>query len=631
MTTRSKPPTSLLLRVQSEATCVTATLAATKMLEAPFDRTEDKALIWCYDLLQNRGGSAEAAALRVGIPANCTLNYLQPKHQDNPLSVSNISDDGYETVVEGGWCVLMTAPSLVALAGVIWSFTTLYMGIGQPQRDNGFVHKAANHKFITRRNKVGPNTWDTRFTIKLEVIGVATDAVQQFVRRVMTNHPFMVWSGKFCCDLIGDFNPQFRCECTSHADIESKWKTAEDERLAYANAGSPAAAVALLPTDATHVLHLPASVLIQQHTPSKASALEPLPQQLSPLVGIPAPQTPTDALPCRLHDAACPKTPPRTILPAFPFQPDSPAKATRLCPDCQSPQLVGRAHNCHSSEPQSKRLKMSICDHPSHMSQYGVGVQLDNEIHTMCDIEKEAFMVLVGKALQMINVDYETVTVQVMVREKKFADLEAIQCSIDCLSECVANRHVGVPSCWLKRTAQKTIDGVCAAFSKQPLMQRTVDHLKRWNETHGRKSALHGVLKDFSESWDLQWDQQKQDLVNTNSWKELQWLTDTRDRLRATICSDASVETANQEDSLKHLLNLKSVFSSIPFPGLDLAIQQVTAQSTMQPEETQCETIVDSEQLSQSELAAASPRQQDFHYVNDMGVARESAAMDTSL
>jgi hypothetical protein len=108
-------------------------------------------------------------------------------------------------------------------------------------------------------------------------------------------------------------------------------------------------------------------------------------------------------------------------------------------------------------------------------------------------------------------------------------------------------------------------------------------------------------------------------------------LTDTRDRLRATICSDASVETANQEDSLKHLLNFKSVFSSIPFPGLDLAIQQVTAQSTMQPEETQCETIVDSEQLSQSKLAAASPRQQDFHYVNDMGVARESAAMDTSL
>ena len=82
----------------------------------------------------------------------------------------------------------MTAPSLVALAGVISSFTTLYMGIGQPQRDNAFVHKQPNHKFITRRNKVGTNSWDTRFAMKLEVIGVATDAVQQFVRLVMTNH-----------------------------------------------------------------------------------------------------------------------------------------------------------------------------------------------------------------------------------------------------------------------------------------------------------------------------------------------------------------------------------------------------------------------------------------------------------
>jgi hypothetical protein len=95
-------------------------------------------------------------------------------------------------------------------------------------------------------------------------------------------------------------------------------------------------------------------------------------------------------------------------------------------------------------------------------------------------------MDLLGKALQMIYVDYETVTMQVMVRQKKFEDLEAIQCCIDCLSECVANRHVGVPSCWLKRTAQQTIEGVCKAFSRQPPMKRIVDHLqvewKSWEQ-----------------------------------------------------------------------------------------------------------------------------------------------------
>ena len=271
----------------------------------------------------------------------------------------------------------------------------------------------------------------------------------------MNNHPFLTWSGKFCADLSGDFSPHFHCECTSHEDIEAKWKITEDARLGSANAGSPAAAVALLPTVATPMPRLPASVLVQQQTPSGASALVPLSQQLSPLVGgsvltsvqpwtppglVPvtacvhpvtasggSPQTPTDALPCRLHDAACPQTPPRTILPAFPFQPDSPAKAKRLCPDCHSPQLVGRAHNCNSSEQQCKRLKMSIGDLPSDLSQCGVCLQVDDGSHTMCDMEKEKCMDLLGKALQMIYVDYETVTMQVMVRQKKFADLEAIQ------------------------------------------------------------------------------------------------------------------------------------------------------------------------------------------------------------
>ena len=411
MTTRGKAPTSLLLRVQTEATYVTATLAATKVLEPPFDSSEDKALIWCSELLQNRSGSPESAALRAGIPAHCTVQYFQPRHQDNPLAVSCISDDGYEQVVEGGWCVLLSAPSLVALAQVISCFVTLYMGIGQPLRDNCFVHKQANHKFITRKNKVGTNSWDTRFTFKLEVKGVATPAVQQFVKVVMSTHPFFNWSGKFCADLIGDFGTHYHCECTSHEDIEAKWKITEDARVCSANAGSPAAAAAIMPTIALPMPRLPASALGQQQTPSGGSALVPVLQELSPLgdggvltsvqpltptglvpltacehpvkASVGAPQTPTDVLPCRSHDAACPQTPPKTMLPSFPFQPGSPAKAQRHCPDCQSPQLVGRAHNCHSTEPNCKRLKMSICDQPSELSQCAVGLQIENGSHSL--------------------------------------------------------------------------------------------------------------------------------------------------------------------------------------------------------------------------------------------------------
>jgi hypothetical protein len=37
----------------------------------------------------------------------------------------------------------------------------------------------------------------------------------------------------------------------------------------------------------------------------------------------------------------------------------------------------------------------------------------------LCDIGKEHFMDVLGKALQLIHVDWETVTLQVMVREQK--------------------------------------------------------------------------------------------------------------------------------------------------------------------------------------------------------------------
>ena len=96
-------------------------------------------------------------------------------------------------------------------------------------------------------------------------------------------------------------------------------------------------------------------------------------------------------------------------------------------------------------------------------------------------------------------------------------------------------------------------------------MKRIVDHLQQWNGNHGSKSSLHGVLKDFSASWDLQWDQQKEDLVRMNSWPQLQWLTEVRDRLRATLSGDASVETPNQEDTLNQLLTLKSILFPFRF------------------------------------------------------------------
>ena len=55
MSGRAKPPTGLLLQIQSQAAYVTARVAASKVLEdINYNDTDEKALIWCADLMPNR-------------------------------------------------------------------------------------------------------------------------------------------------------------------------------------------------------------------------------------------------------------------------------------------------------------------------------------------------------------------------------------------------------------------------------------------------------------------------------------------------------------------------------------------------------------------------------------------------
>ena len=55
MSGRAKPPTGLLLQIQSQAAYASARVTASKVLEDINDNdTDEKALIWCADLMPNR-------------------------------------------------------------------------------------------------------------------------------------------------------------------------------------------------------------------------------------------------------------------------------------------------------------------------------------------------------------------------------------------------------------------------------------------------------------------------------------------------------------------------------------------------------------------------------------------------
>ena len=138
--------------------------------------------------------------MRARLPAHSDVQYFQPAHAS---SFSHVSDTGLEGYIPGGWCCAFTAQHLTDMKVVLEAFFREFMGVGMPIRDNGFLHEMPQHKYITRNHKTANNKWDTRYTVRLEYIGVATQPVQSFVQGMMQCHQFLSWNGKYCADLLG--------------------------------------------------------------------------------------------------------------------------------------------------------------------------------------------------------------------------------------------------------------------------------------------------------------------------------------------------------------------------------------------------------------------------------------------
>ena len=111
-------------------------------------------------------------------------------------------------------------------------------------------------------------------------------------------------------------------------------------------------------------------------------------------------------------------------------------------------------------------------------------MQCDDGSHILRDDEQKAFLAALSKALLFWNIELEEITMM-MICEEKWDDLKAIQGSVDVVGACLSQKHAGVPGCWSKRAAVQTIERVCNAFGKQPLMKRTVAHLQQWGGNCG--------------------------------------------------------------------------------------------------------------------------------------------------
>ena len=158
----TKPATPLLLQVSTRDIQATATLLSGRWVDSHgAEANIDKDFIWCTELLESRQTTRDVSvdSMRRALPPHANIDYYHPRHIENPTAIVRVNDEtGDEESLPGTWCLLMRAQTAEALFHTIAVFFTMYMGLQQPIRDNGFVHEKSTpgapvKKYIVRKNK----------------------------------------------------------------------------------------------------------------------------------------------------------------------------------------------------------------------------------------------------------------------------------------------------------------------------------------------------------------------------------------------------------------------------------------------------------------------------------------------
>ena len=228
MAPRDKFPSALTIHVEYSAVEAKALWCSSTFFEvnAP-SHDQDTGMIWAAGLLHGKSATPEAADMRQQIPEHCTVNYYHPLHESNPTRIENINDMGVDESNTGVWAVAMTAPDLLSLALTLETFTRVYMGIGAQIRDNFFRHDSPSLKFIIRRNKVKNKTWESRYTVRLQIKGAANEKVNIFARRAMQQHRWMLWEGALMCDPLQILGENMSCGCKTEQEVARRWREFE--------------------------------------------------------------------------------------------------------------------------------------------------------------------------------------------------------------------------------------------------------------------------------------------------------------------------------------------------------------------------------------------------------------------
>jgi hypothetical protein len=552
MSLKQKPATQLLLQIETQSQCCVATLLPAKWVEScGTDTTADRDLIWCTALLRGRNGK-ERMALSNALPAHAEVAYYSPREDENPTAFCTVNDDtGDEEILEGTWCLTLRAQQAASLGKTIGVFFTQFMGLHGPMTENCFTHNQAQ-KFLTNKNlnPLNGNTWSTRFTMKVEYIGVTSEEVSEMLEALFSKFPFLGWSGRYAFDPRGEFNSRYACECTSLEASSKKWLHAQTMRRSAARPDN-----------------------CSQHTPMPVQGQTPLlvPFGWKPDANNayaptrPMPTTPAGAL------LKQPVTPPALI----PKQEDLPStcKRQKISGDESHTllQTIGSEEKVQHSlrgdvlalrdlwQPLPGDAASGSSEQPSRSACPPASEDL------LSDEEQGSFTAALRMALAIVQQQYEEVK-GMMVQAEQWTCLQLIQQSLHVMDQCVTANHAGADKDWRRSTAVCTVDLLCRNLSVSPLLHSCVVELQKWN---GHAQSLQVVRN----SLDAHWPEMKASLVAQERWEELQNLTSARSILASTLPDDCVILEEDRPSVLQALRVLQDVISAEDRPSVLQAIR----------------------------------------------------------
>ena len=417
--------------------------------------------------------------------------------------------------------------------------------------------------------------------MKMENVGVITPELEHCYKAMFVQFPFLGWSPKYSADLLGNFQKEFPCHCSSHDECIETWERDKHQRFQAALPIAP-----LLPPSSPQQpaiynpnYGVPTSPQ-KKSTQSAASPSTPVgafspnavvptsPQKAASQNGA-APSSPVAMFSWQKaasQNGAAPSTPvgmpTRKDVDTTPPRSQTPNEMRKrlrsICDKTGSPDPKRLHAVCENNESDEKKPAGDEC---------AVVASKAEEHEVMSEDEQNRFSTILHNGLNEVLAVLEDVTHD-LISKKQWGNLQQLDTCVEQVRKYVEANECSSLS---KEMADKIIEELYDKCNISPKLSTCQEVLASWNDKPQTKS-LYCVMEQFLEGWTREWPKITPELVKEKKWTVLEQLQDSKTQLEGLLKTSNESTMSDRDQGKAYLENLKGMGYFGRVPELDEAL-----------------------------------------------------------